>query len=222
MLASNSPDESCSIQQPQEIIILSNIPWDLSVEDVTLFLSPMICIKAEWVHIPIDKDTGKTKAELMVEVPTIYHAQKIASTMNGTILKGRLIAIRLGSYAYLEKVLFPGASDNYFITDSEVDHLIEICKNYKTHFSRKCPERPFEYILSLLRVVPWYKVDADCKNMLFRLFLNAIECLNHYKQKLGPKSFAQDSISKFLSRGVSPMQDYLIVEYMRLMDRRHP
>ncbi|KAI9285956.1 hypothetical protein BC943DRAFT_322172 [Umbelopsis sp. AD052] len=46
-----------------------------------------------------------------------------------------------------------------FITRQEINSLLTICRNYKIHFSRKCPERPFENIMSIVCKYPWYQPE---------------------------------------------------------------
>ncbi|KAG2224441.1 hypothetical protein INT45_002980 [Circinella minor] len=41
----------------------------------------------------------------------------------------------------------------------EYDSLLNICRNYKLRYSRKCPERPFENFISMMVKFPWDTPD---------------------------------------------------------------
>ncbi len=45
------------------------------------------------------------------------------------------------------------------------------------YFSRKCAERPFEHVLSLLRIIPWHEINLNTANLLFDLLKFSIEAL---------------------------------------------
>jgi len=48
------------------------------------------------------------------------------------------------------------AKDGCFLTRDEVSAILLVCKNYKLHFSRKCAERPFENVISIVSKIPWH------------------------------------------------------------------
>jgi len=48
------------------------------------------------------------------------------------------------------------AKDGCFLTRDEVSAILLVCKNYKLHFSRKCAERPFENVISIISKIPWH------------------------------------------------------------------
>jgi len=48
------------------------------------------------------------------------------------------------------------ARNGCFLTRDEVNAILLVCKNYKLHFSRKCAERPFENVISIISKIPWH------------------------------------------------------------------
>jgi hypothetical protein len=63
------------------------------------------------------------------------------------------------------------------ITMEEVNRLLIICMDYKAHFSRRCAERPFEHVISILRLVPWYQLKEEevlCLKMLGKGAVDAL------------------------------------------------
>ena len=51
------------------------------------------------------------------------------------------------------------------------------------YFSRKCAERPFEHVLSLLRIIPWHEVGLQTINLLFELLKVSIEALVMHRSR---------------------------------------
>ncbi|KAJ1563785.1 hypothetical protein HK096_011017, partial [Nowakowskiella sp. JEL0078] len=52
------------------------------------------------------------------------------------------------------------AKDGAMLTREEISAILLTCRYYKLHFSRKCAERPFENIVSILCKIPWQVTDA--------------------------------------------------------------
>ncbi|KAG2184173.1 hypothetical protein INT44_009188 [Umbelopsis vinacea] len=176
---------STSIKWP--VIKISNvglkIPWDVSVSQVTQFFKsikfPPPQMHSHFVHIIIDRSTGKTVSNAYVEVLEPTEAQRAVTTCHRKPLKGRLVHVSHSNQDELLKSLFPCWTGNFvkgmaiptetqsvspkqdqtFITRQEINSLLTICRNYKIHFSRKCPERPFENIMSIVCKYPWYQPE---------------------------------------------------------------
>ncbi|KAF9931478.1 hypothetical protein FBU30_010094 [Linnemannia zychae] len=73
-----------------------------------------------------------------------------------------------------------------FITRDEINALLVICRNYKLHFSRKCAERPFENILTILAKYPWHqphRVLPMHRDHIFELLKLSIESLRMHLSK---------------------------------------
>lgn len=156
---SASETELASI--PQAIIKISNISWDLRKRDVQEFLEPVCHVEMRWIHIPIDIESGKTRADIFVEISTTMEAYRCQEYLSNRILKGRLVVISISNHEELLHMIMPRDYKQSYLTESDVSQIINICTNYKTHFSRKCPERPYEYAESIIRLIPWYKVPTS-------------------------------------------------------------
>jgi RNA recognition motif-containing protein len=116
------------------VIKISNIAWDLTSSDVIECLECVHTTKRH-VHIPIDRATGKTKADMFVELPSMVEAIKCMAKYNKRILKGRAVTVTLSSLEELIHAHFPEATprSSEFIAQTEAISLVAICKNYKVN-----------------------------------------------------------------------------------------
>lgn len=120
------------------IIKIGNIPWEISTRDIVELIEPFLWkgkASQDWVHIPIDRVTGKTLSDLFVEIPTLYEAQIICSNLDKNILKQRALNVSMSDYEELLTILIKpeAAVSNCFITMNEVESLLDICTNYKVN-----------------------------------------------------------------------------------------
>lgn len=120
------------------IIKLGNIPWEISTRDIVELIEPFLWkgkASQDWIHIPIDRVTGKTLSDLFVEIPTIYEAQTICSNLDKSILKQRALNVSMSDYEELLAVLIKpdAALSKRFISADEVESLLDICMNYKVY-----------------------------------------------------------------------------------------
>ncbi|KAJ1555292.1 hypothetical protein HK096_004993, partial [Nowakowskiella sp. JEL0078] len=189
------------------VIKIRNISWDLSLNDVVAFFSPIEIASGhtppfytQAVHIVMNRETGKTYSECFVEFENQQIAQKVLDMRPKGLLKGRLVNVQMSSQEELLRVLFPRwkvfapvsensqnpqeptlaemdkyeastgvvyggtlgkwAKDGTMLTREEISAILLTCRYYKLHFSRKCAERPFENIISILCKIPWQVTDA--------------------------------------------------------------
>ncbi|KAI8358767.1 hypothetical protein B0O80DRAFT_441399 [Mortierella sp. GBAus27b] len=73
-----------------------------------------------------------------------------------------------------------------FVSRDEINALLVVCRNYKLHFSRKCAERPFENIISILVKYPWHqphRVLPLHRDHIFELLKLSIESLRLHLSK---------------------------------------
>lgn len=54
-----------------------------------------------------------------------------------------------------------------YLKRDEIQAILMVCRNYKMHFSRKCADRPFENVVSIVAKIPWHISDA-CPTILHR------------------------------------------------------
>lgn len=114
------------------VVKLSNISWDLTSSDVLEFLDKMPLDKRH-IHIPIDRLTGKTKADMFVELPSMVEAIKCMAKYNRRVLKGRAITVTISSLEelYLAHFLLHKVDLSEFLCQPEAQSLVAICRNYK-------------------------------------------------------------------------------------------
>ncbi|KAG0051267.1 hypothetical protein BGZ83_003901 [Gryganskiella cystojenkinii] len=208
------------------VIRVTNIPWDVSLQDMQGFLAgfpfPPEHLLSQNVHILMDRATGKTFNSAFVELALEnHHAGRVAQARNLKVLKGRLVTVELSSQDELMRSIFPkwagefnqgeplisgetsstlsegnategtaviapSASTPPFVTREEINALLVVCRNYKLHFSRKCAERPFENILSILTKYPWHqphRVPPLHRDHIFELLKLSIESLRLHLNK---------------------------------------
>lgn len=124
-----------------QVVKIGNIPWEVSTQDICKLIEPHLWRSRpsqDWVHIPIDRTTGKTLSELFVEVPTIFEAQMLCDRLDKIILKQRAISLAMSSYEELVSVLVTPVSLSMgtYLTREDVTGVIDICRNYKALVNR--------------------------------------------------------------------------------------
>ncbi|KAI8980327.1 hypothetical protein BDB01DRAFT_898224 [Pilobolus umbonatus] len=198
---------------PYYCVKVSNISWDISQHDIKAFFKnctlPSSSIHSQSIHIMMDRLTGKTYSECYVEFPSELEARKAIKFGNQKFLKGRITTVSLCSSDELLKVIFPkwkgkfinnkavpfvqyrdrsaiGQAYPPFVTREEINSLLVICKNYKLHFSRKCAERPFENIISIITKYPWNQIEYIStlhRDHIYEMLKLAIETLKIHLSK---------------------------------------
>lgn len=184
------------------VIKIGNISWDLTSGDVLDFLGGSR-IGKDHIHIPIDRSTGKTKADMFVELPSLVEAIRCVAKYNKRILKGRSVTLSISSHEELFDAHFPSLLLDPWgrepLTAEEIQSIVAICRDYKVcitpprtdlhsspsqaHFSRKCAERPFEHVISILHLVPWQCLRDEQVERMYDLVLGAVEALTDHLQR---------------------------------------
>ncbi|KAI9476191.1 MAG: hypothetical protein EXX96DRAFT_291119 [Benjaminiella poitrasii] len=200
-------------------IKLSNIPWDISQNDVRYFFgncrspSPSTCIQS--IHIMMNRTTGKTLSDAYVEFASISDVRRAIDTRNQKPLKGRIVSVTECTQEELLTIVFPKWRGQFqgicaippttevvrsmstaagggnsgcppFVTREEINSLLVVCKNYKLHFSRKCAERPFENIISIIAKYPWhqsYLISIIQRDHIYEMLKLSIEALKTHLAK---------------------------------------
>ncbi|KAI9254843.1 hypothetical protein BY458DRAFT_579830 [Sporodiniella umbellata] len=171
---------------------------------------------AQPIHILMDRTTGKTLSDAYVEFATVADLWHAIETRQERSLKGRSITITECTQDELLSVVFPkwrgqfqnklaipptqdvvktmstaagGGSHSGcppFITREEINSLLVVCKNYKLHFSRKCAERPFENIITVITKYPWHQphlITTIHRDHIYELLKLSIESLKIHLSK---------------------------------------
>ncbi|KAG2198136.1 hypothetical protein INT47_001534 [Mucor saturninus] len=198
---------------------LSNIPWDVSQNDVRHFFgncrSPSLSVCTQSIHIMMDRTTGKTLSDAYVEFLTVADMRRAIESRNQKPLKGRIVSVNECSQEELLAVVFPKWRGQFhgtlaippasevvramstaagggnsgcppFITREEINSLLVVCKNYKLHFSRKCAERPFENIISVIAKYPWHQshlITTMHRDHIYEMLKLSIESLKTHLSK---------------------------------------
>ncbi|CAO3600444.1 unnamed protein product [Absidia cylindrospora] len=163
----------------------------------------------------MDRTTGKTLSDAYVELATMEDLRYAVATKNQKTLKGRVVSVTECNQDELLNVMFPkwrgsfsglaaippdtqvvrsmstaagggGSTCPPFITREEINSLLVVCKNYKLHFSRKCAERPFENIISIITKYPWYQahlITTLHRDHIYEMLKLAIESLMNHLSK---------------------------------------
>ncbi|KAG1465047.1 hypothetical protein G6F46_001421 [Rhizopus delemar] len=177
---------------------------------------PSSTLYAQSIHILMDRTTGKTLSDAYVEFASTIDLWRAIETRSEKSLKGRIITVSECSQEELLSVIFPkwrgqfqgnmaipptsdivktmstaaGGGVNSgcppFITREEINSLLVVCKNYKLHFSRKCAERPFENIITVITKYPWHQahlITTIHRDHVFELLKLSIESLKIHLSK---------------------------------------
>ncbi|CAO3613179.1 unnamed protein product [Cunninghamella blakesleeana] len=176
---------------------------------------PSTSIYAQSIHVLMDRTTGKTLSDAYVELMSQHDLKRAIETKNQKSLKGRIVTVTECQQDELLTMIFPkwrgkfvgnaaippdtkivksmssaaGGGGNAcppFITREEINSLLVVCKNYKLHFSRKCAERPFENIISIITKYPWHQahlITISHRDSLYEMLKLSIESLLNHLSK---------------------------------------
>lgn len=78
----------------------------------------------------------------------------------------------MGVVRGLDSELSICAPPGVFLIREEINSILLICKSFKIHFSRKCPNRVFDSIVSILCKIPWQvsgSVSTPQRDHLFEM-----------------------------------------------------
>ncbi|KAI9320871.1 hypothetical protein BX666DRAFT_2024480 [Dichotomocladium elegans] len=178
--------------------------------------SPNLATHAQSIHIMMDRTTGKTLSDAYVEFAGMADLRRAIETRHHKPLKGRIVTVSECSQEDLLRVVFPkwrgqfcgvsaippasevvksmstaaggGSSSGCppFVTREEINSLLVVCKNYKLHFSRKCAERPFENIISVITKYPWHQahlISTMHRDHIYEMLKLSIESLKTHLSK---------------------------------------
>lgn len=118
------------------VIKIGNIPWEISTRDVIELVEPFLWKNKpnqDWVHIPIDRVTGKTLSDLFVEIPTLKEAEILCANLDKRIIKQRALSVSMSNFEELLLVLVKPEAliAKMYLYQDDIDSLLDICINYK-------------------------------------------------------------------------------------------
>ncbi|KAI8350925.1 hypothetical protein EDC96DRAFT_519226 [Choanephora cucurbitarum] len=92
----------------------------------------------------------------------------------------------------------------FFISQKELQALLNVCRNYKINYNRRCSERPFEYLISIVMHMPWNQVKTVTttqRDILYECYKLATASLyEHTSKKM--HSFESDILLRFVRAGL--------------------
>ncbi|KAK6333590.1 hypothetical protein TWF718_011396 [Orbilia javanica] len=200
------------------LVKIENIPYNLDDDMLFEFLGKIPGLVPQehgGVHIIMDRTTGKTM-DCFLEFPSVGAAERFiqrrCNNNRRCILGGRHISLELVREGELMRWLFPkvrGAAwgDNGDLIFGEWEGLnapVEIISReelvmilghartpHRSPFSRKCLQRPYESLMSVVTKFPWKETDnytLKQRDLIFQAAFEAGELLKRQilRGKAGP------------------------------------
>lgn len=175
----------------------------------------------EPVHIIMERVTSKT-LDAYVEFMTLADAMKAVERHANALSRGRParlgdrpVEVELSSQSHLMQDLFPlgsgvmwmGADPQIlapvdgqpwthfkgFITEEEMTMLLKHVEiPHRSPFSKDCPQRPFECMISTIRKMPWHRSDLITVRQRWAVYNVTFNLLEHVRVTIQrPKSAVQ-------------------------------
>ncbi|KTW30676.1 hypothetical protein T552_00389 [Pneumocystis carinii B80] len=216
LMLENPFSDMSTLVTPQDwtCLKISNIPWDLSIEAIHEFLGKNARIApynvhSQPIHFIMDRMSAKTQSECYVELSSRNDAQRLAERRSGKLLGSRNVVLEIATQEELMNRIFPKWKGEWkgvnpyvdenlksirqfsvpkaeIVTREELNSLISHVKTYRSPYSRKCPQRPFEDFISILAKFPWHKGDfytISQRDLLHSSLISLIEILKgHFKK----------------------------------------
>ncbi|KAI7897798.1 uncharacterized protein BX663DRAFT_527223 [Cokeromyces recurvatus] len=92
-------------------------------------------------------------------------------------------------------------NSQFFIGQKDLQNLLNVCRNYKMCYNRKCAERSFEYLISIIMNIPWKQPKAVTRIQRDIIY----EC---YK-------LVAEALRGHVNRKFHPFEDYLLPRLVR-------
>jgi len=177
----------------------------------------------EPVHIIMERVTSKT-LDAYVEFMTLQDAMKAVDRHNSTLSRGRLarlgdrpVEVELSSQSRLMRDLFPLASGvmwknsepeilapidgqpwthfKGFITEEEMTMLVKHVEiPHRSPYSKDCPQRPFECMISTIKKLPWHMSDHITIRQRWAVYNVTCKLLQHIRETIRrPRTLGQES-----------------------------
>ncbi|KAL7329631.1 hypothetical protein PS15p_204696 [Mucor circinelloides] len=158
------------------------------------------------IHVFMDVKTGKTLNTAYVELEMNTSSQNQIDSLVRSIsipqAQGRHISVTRSSYDELCNDLFSGwkgefvdglacphtdsrdssatQKSQYYIGQRDLQRLLNVCRFFKTYYNRKCAERPFEYLITIIMNMPWkqpHAVTTAQRDIVYECYKLATEAL---------------------------------------------
>eukprot|EP00834_Sanchytrium_tribonematis_P000023 NODE_2_length_91304_cov_0.692462.p23 type:complete len:379 gc:universal NODE_2_length_91304_cov_0.692462:56579-55443(-) len=168
---------------PSIVLKLDGLPWDVRNEEILTALHPYTPIgQPQRLHIPMDMATGKTIPIAYVEIGTMEQAQACLRHLDlkRPILHGKMPRCSLSSHKELNEMIYPNGT----LVRDDVIKILSVCRNYKRQYNRRCPDRPFDFVVSLIQLFPFDSIqEATQRDQIFEFHKNTVELLRIFTMK---------------------------------------
>ncbi|CEP17348.1 hypothetical protein [Parasitella parasitica] len=196
-------DQNISVDRPYTVLKIKNISWNIGESDVYEALSRHKVFRLP--DILMDVKTGKTLNVAYVELETSTFSDiQIDSAIRSIKIpqmQGRHISVCRSSYDELCNDLFPKwkghftngvalshtdprdssvQKSQYYISQKDLQSLLNVCRFFKTYYNRKCAERPFQYLITIIMNMPWkqpHAVTTSQRDIVYECYKLATEAL---------------------------------------------
>ncbi|KAI5810020.1 hypothetical protein DFH27DRAFT_170935 [Peziza echinospora] len=182
---------------------ISNIPYSVTAENILEFLGKNAKIVPDdiglSVHIIMDRASGKTM-DAFVEFTCPKDAYRCVIRKRGKILGARHVLLDVVNQEELMKEIFPrargvawegvipkvlngenGNTKADIVTKEELVLVVGHARTpHRSPFSRKCLQRPYESILSIVAKFPWFAVNVYTihqRDIIYQALLSTIDIL---------------------------------------------
>ncbi|KAF8476954.1 hypothetical protein BDZ91DRAFT_787566 [Kalaharituber pfeilii] len=182
---------------------ISNIPYSVTGENIMEFLGKNAKVVPDdvglSVHIIMDRASGKTM-DAFVEFTCPKDAYRCVTRKRGKILGSRHVLLDVVNQEELMKEIFPrargvtwegvipkvintenGNTKADIVTKEELVLVVGHARTpHRSPFSRKCLQRPYESILSIVAKFPWFAVGIYTmhqRDIIFQALISVIDIL---------------------------------------------
>lgn len=138
------------------------------------------------VHFVLDRTSGKTQSEIYLEIATIGDAERFAQRKTGRSLGSRAANVELVSSKEMLTAIFPRVRNGHWLTCEEIQNVLTHARTFKSPYTRKCPQRPFENFISILCLFPWANMSVYVPsqvNLLYAGYTSLISILQWHIRK---------------------------------------
>ncbi|KAL9541777.1 hypothetical protein MBANPS3_008932 [Mucor bainieri] len=179
------------------------------------------------VHVFMDVKTGKTLntayVELEMNASSPAQIDSLVRNINVPQAQGRHVTVTRSSYDDLCNELFSEwkgefvdgmacphtdsrdssatRKSQYYIGQRDLQRLLNICRFFKTYYNRKCAERPFEFLITIIMNMPWkqpHAVTTAQRDIIYECYKLATEAL--YKHVHRPYHSFDDELLPRMAR----------------------
>ncbi|GAN09429.1 hypothetical protein MAM1_0267c08956 [Mucor ambiguus] len=167
---------------------------------------PDIIELPQCIHVFMDVKTGKTLntayVELKLDASSSTDMDAAIRSIKIPQAQGRHITVTRSSYDELCNELFSGwkgeftnglacphtdsrdslatQQSQYYIGQRDLQSLLNVCRFFKSYYNRKCAERPFEFLITIIMNMPWkqpHAVKIAQRDIVYECYKLATEAL---------------------------------------------